>query len=289
MHTGIEWAFISFPDNQDVLDLVDQKRTGILSILDEQCRLPKCNDRSFNSATYDKCINHPRFKSSEGQKVCGRFSIEHYAGCVEYNTDSFVEKNKDELPKESTDLLVSSKNSFVRLLGDILNESSSPSSNSSSKTSCNGRLKRQNSSSLKRASVGSQFCSQLKQLRDRIDTTTPHYIRCLKPNDDLVPNNFNNLIIADQLRCAGVLEAVRVSRIGYPQRFTHSLFVSRYSLLSAKENSSSTSRTKQPSWKKQVNCVNSVTSATSLVKTVTRLMLPPGSPLSNKIPKYSSR
>ena len=34
-----------------------------------------------------------------------------------------------------------------------------------------------------------------------------------------------------QLRCAGVLEAVRVSRLGYPQRYDHASFVSRYKLL----------------------------------------------------------
>lgn len=32
---GIEWSFITFPDNQDVLDLIDRKHDGILSLLDE--------------------------------------------------------------------------------------------------------------------------------------------------------------------------------------------------------------------------------------------------------------
>jgi hypothetical protein len=44
---GIEWSFIDFPDNQEVLDLIEKKRTGIISILDEQCRLTKCTDQSF--------------------------------------------------------------------------------------------------------------------------------------------------------------------------------------------------------------------------------------------------
>ncbi len=37
-------------------------------------------------------------------------------------------------------------------------------------------------------SVGAKFSEQLKDLRIRIDATAPHYIRCLKPNDDLLPN-----------------------------------------------------------------------------------------------------
>ena len=40
---GIEWLFIEFPDNQDILDLIERKHVGILSLLDEQCRLAKCS------------------------------------------------------------------------------------------------------------------------------------------------------------------------------------------------------------------------------------------------------
>lgn len=80
-------------------------------------------------------------------------------------------------------------------------------------------------------SVGAQFSTQLAQLRSRIDTTVPHYIRCLKPNDELVPNSFDPKMIVDQLRCGGVLEAVRVSRAGYPTRYPHDVFKARYYIL----------------------------------------------------------
>ncbi len=51
----------------------------------------------------------------------------------------------------------------------------------------------------------------------------------------LVPDNFNPILIADQLRCNGVIEAIRVSRLGYPQRYAHNMFVSRYRAIAAKE------------------------------------------------------
>ena len=79
--------------------------------------------------------------------------------------------------------------------------------------------------------MGAQFSTQLAQLRSRIDTTVPHYIRCLKPNDELVPNSFDPKMIVDQLRCGGVLEAVRVSRAGYPTRYPHDVFKARYYIL----------------------------------------------------------
>ena len=38
-------------------------------------------------------------------------------------------------------------------------------------------------------------------------------------------------MIVDQLRCGGVLEAVRVSRAGYPTRYPHDVFKARYYIL----------------------------------------------------------
>ena len=52
---GILWKFISFPDNQDVLDLIDRKHT-------EQCIVPRSNlQRSQVHALHTKCDGHRRF------------------------------------------------------------------------------------------------------------------------------------------------------------------------------------------------------------------------------------
>ena len=39
----IDWSYITFVDNQDVLDLIEKKPLGILDLLDEQCRFPRVN------------------------------------------------------------------------------------------------------------------------------------------------------------------------------------------------------------------------------------------------------
>jgi myosin-5 len=36
---GIDWSYIEFVDNQDVLDLIEGK-LGVVDLLDEQCRFP---------------------------------------------------------------------------------------------------------------------------------------------------------------------------------------------------------------------------------------------------------
>jgi myosin-5 len=214
---GILWKYISFPDNQDVLNLIDRKHTGILAILDEQCIVPQSTDEKFTRYLYSKCDKHKRFSASSSQRVDYKFSIEHYAGNVEYSTDNWLEKNKDQLPAKSAALV---KNSSFELLSQIQKYVRSEE-----------RGGRRGRGTVVTKSVGYQFSTQLKTLRERIDITTPHYIRCLKPNDDLVQNRFEPKNIVHQLRCGGVLEAVRVSRAGYPTRYPHDIFLARYYIL----------------------------------------------------------
>lgn len=38
---AIDWSYIEFVDNQDVLDLIEKKPMGILDLLDELCRFPQ--------------------------------------------------------------------------------------------------------------------------------------------------------------------------------------------------------------------------------------------------------
>lgn len=38
---AIDWSYITFVDNQDVLDLIEKKPLGILDLLDEQCKFPR--------------------------------------------------------------------------------------------------------------------------------------------------------------------------------------------------------------------------------------------------------
>lgn len=218
---GIMWKFISFPDNQDVLDLIDMKHTGIMALLDEQCILPKSTDEKYTRYLYARCDRHPRFSATSAQRVDYLFSIEHYAGLVEYNTEGWLEKNKDQLPAAASELI---KSSDFDLLLDI-----------NRFVRAEDRAGR---GTVATKSVSFQFATQLRTLRARIETTVPHYIRCLKPNDELAPDYFEPKNIVEQLRCGGVLEAVRVSRAGYPTRYPHDVFTSRYYILGDRRDQS---------------------------------------------------
>lgn len=219
---GILWKFISFPDNQDVLDLIDKKHTGILALLDEQCILPKSTDEKFTRYLYARCDKLSRFNATSSQRVDYLFSIEHYAGFVEYTTDGWLVKNKDQLPSAASELLKSSNFKLIEQIQKFVRSE-----------------ERAGRGTVATKSVSSQFSTQLRVLRSRIDKTIPHYIRCLKPNDELVPEFFEPKNVVEQLRCGGVLEAVRVSRAGYPTRYPHDVFMARYHVLREKNDESS--------------------------------------------------
>ncbi|KAK6119602.1 hypothetical protein DH2020_046625 [Rehmannia glutinosa] len=72
---------------------------------------------------------------------------------------------------------------------------------------------------------------QLQALMETLSSTEPHYVRCVKPNSLNKPHRFENPSILHQLRCGGVLEAVRISLAGYPTRKTYHEFVDRFGII----------------------------------------------------------
>jgi len=233
---NIEWSFIEFPENQDVLDLIEKRGSGILSILDDQCRAPGPSDKAFALEMYKTCKSQPRFALSRKQQATLQFSVQHYAGPVEYTTLGFTEKNQDELPKEACELLRNSQVEFMRELAAILEQIREvPADTGPGSTPARKLVLHRADSSVARTSVGGQFRRQLRILRNKIDVTTPHYVRCLKPNDLLVPDHFDAAVVAEQLRCGGILEAVRVARAGFTQHYPHADFVRRYRALAWRE------------------------------------------------------
>ena len=226
----ISWSFIEFPDNQDCLDLIEHRQNGILAVLDDVCKLPQASDEKFANRLYKMLETNPRFSATMGQKRDLIFCVTHYAGPVEYLSTSFVEKNKNELPKEAIHLF---QQSTLPLLSTIFCDAWSPSGpeekDSVVATVGNGGShSHHGAGGGKVASVSTQFKSQLAQLMEKVSSTMPHYIRCLKPNDQSMADKFDRKRTTEQLRYGGVLEAVRVARSGFPVRLTHSDFYSRY-------------------------------------------------------------
>ncbi len=79
--------------------------------------------------------------------------------------------------------------------------------------------------------VTSKFKSQLGALLTTLGKTQCQYVRCIKPNVNKSPKEYNLSMVVSQLRSAGMIEAVRISRAAYPYRTTHEEFLSRFKAL----------------------------------------------------------
>ncbi|KAG5586929.1 hypothetical protein H5410_047363 [Solanum commersonii] len=149
----INWSYIEFIDNQDILDLVEKKPGGIIALLDEACMFPRSTHETFAQKLYQTFKNHKRF--CKPKLARSDFTICHYAGD-----------------------------------------------------------------------------QQLQSLLETLNATEPHYIRCVKPNNLLKPSIFENHNVLQQLRCGGVMEAIRISMAGYPTRRPFYEFLDRFGILS---------------------------------------------------------
>ncbi|KAG0457447.1 hypothetical protein HPP92_022604 [Vanilla planifolia] len=207
----INWSYIEFIDNQDILDLIEKKPGGIIALLDEACVLPRSTHETFAQKLYQTFKNHKRFSKPKLSR--SDFTIHHYAGDVTYQTELFLDKNKDYVVSEHQALLSASNCSFVSGLFPTLAEDKSKSS--------------------KFSSIGSRFKQQLQALLEILSATEPHYIRCVKPNNLLKPAIFENNNVLQQLRCGGVMEAIRISCAGYPTRRTFDEFIDRFGILTS--------------------------------------------------------
>ena len=207
----IVWNFIDYYDNQPCIDLIE-KPLGIFDLLDEECRVPKGTDQSWVEKLYDKCKKYPHFVKPRLNNA--GFIIVHFADRVEYQAAGFVEKNRDTVMEEQIQVLRRSTN---KLLLQLVKKKEEPTDGKAS--------------SKKRQTVGSQFRDSLVMLVDTLNSTTPHYIRCIKPNDQKARYTLNNVRTAQQLRACGVLETVRISSAGFPSRQSYEDFAVRYRVL----------------------------------------------------------
>ncbi|GAU25942.1 hypothetical protein TSUD_16800, partial [Trifolium subterraneum] len=205
----IDWSYIEFVDNQDVLDLIEKKPGGVIALLDEACMFPRSTHETFAEKLYQTLSSNKRFSKPKLSRT--GFTINHYAGDVTYQTDLFLDKNKDYVVPEHAALLSASNCSFVSGLFPPLPE--------------------ETMKSTKFSSIAAQFKQQLQSLLETLNATEPHYIRCVKPNNLLKPGIFENNDVLQQLRCGGVMEAIRISCAGYPTRKTFDEFAQRFKIL----------------------------------------------------------
>ncbi|XP_035538296.1 unconventional myosin-Va isoform X3 [Morone saxatilis] len=236
MKEQIPWTLIDFYDNQPCINLIEAKM-GILDLLDEECKMPKGSDDSWAQKLYN---THLKTSSLfEKPRMSNRaFIIKHFADKVEYQCDGFLEKNKDTVNEEQINVLKASKQKF-ELLVELFHDGEKAISPTGQVPGTGGRTRlsikpdksRDSKSKEHKKTVGCQFRNSLQMLMETLNATTPHYVRCIKPNDFKMAFTFDPKRAVQQLRACGVLETIRISAAGFPSRWTYQEFFSRYRVL----------------------------------------------------------
>ncbi|KAL1174683.1 hypothetical protein V6Z11_A04G031700 [Gossypium hirsutum] len=209
---GIDWSKVVFEDNQECLDLFEKKPLGILSLLDEESNAPNSTDFTLANKLKQHLNSNSYFKGDRGRA----FGVLHFAGEVHYDTNGFLDKNRDPLSSEVVQLLSSCDSQLPQLFA---------------KKMFNQPLQSVTSLDTTMQSVALQFKGQLFKLTHQLESTRPHFICCIKPNSKQLPGTYEEDLVLQQLRCCGIFEVIRISRSGYPTRMTHQAFSERYGFL----------------------------------------------------------
>jgi myosin V len=223
---GIELGEITYDDNTDVLDLVEG-RMGLIAFLNEECVRPGGSDKAFVSKAAATNKENPCFIRENGFHDM-EFGVNHYAGRVVYDATSFVTKNMDTLPSDLQDCATKSSNIIVakELTNEMsMNEPPTPVKN---KTSIAKSPAKRKGSNLVGQTVWTKFKNQLTALMTNLKLTRTRYIRCIKPNTMKRPLIMQHWSTVEQLRCAGVVAAVTISRSAFPNRLEHAVVLERF-------------------------------------------------------------
>jgi myosin-5 len=245
---GVKWNFTDYPDNSERLELFEHKSTGLFLLCDEQLKIPKPSDEKLVQSFYAKCSSYKHFTASKSDRGKMEFVVNHFACDVKYKAPGFVEKNRNDIAQEIFECYQSSDVPFLQgFLAASGHESHSPTARRRSERGMSVSAHRESESGhagagtpqthhktalavrKKTSSLASQFSRQLYELIAKIRSTRSHFVRCIKPNNQLLANTFDYEMVMNQLRCGGALGAVQVFRAGFPNRMDFRFFVSRYS------------------------------------------------------------
>lgn len=244
---NIDWQFVNFGlDLQPTIDLIESTSPiGILSCLDEECIMPKASDATFTEKLHqlhdkknrqsvtspildDGTPASPVSKYTKSRFAMG-FTVSHYAGKVEYRTDGWLDKNRDPLNANITSVLAGSVEPYVSTLFEEYRDDE-PLLGVTADGSGTARAPRRTKKGAFRT-VAQRHKEQLNTLMAQLRDTQPHFVRCIVPNENKKPGQVNVPLVLDQLRCNGVLEGIRIARLGYPNRLPFVEFRQRYEVL----------------------------------------------------------
>ncbi|XP_008055353.1 myosin-IIIa [Carlito syrichta] len=252
LNEDVDARVIEYEDNRPLLDMFLQKPMGLLSLLDEESRFPKATDQTLVEK-FEGNLKSQYFWRPKRMELS--FGIHHYAGKVLYSASGFLAKNRDTLPTDIVLLLRSSENSVIRQLvnhpltktgnlahsktKNVINyqmRTSEKSINLSKGETGEATRHARETTNMKTQTVASYFRYSLMDLLSKMVVGQPHFVRCIKPNNERQARIYDKEKVLLQLRYTGILETARIRRLGYSHRILFANFIKRYYVLCYKSS-----------------------------------------------------
>uniref|UniRef100_A0AAQ5YJ67 Myosin VIIBb n=1 Tax=Amphiprion ocellaris TaxID=80972 RepID=A0AAQ5YJ67_AMPOC len=211
----IVWNNIKFSDNQSILDLLAGKPCNLLALIDEESHFPKGSDSTLLQKVNVQHKGSKVYIPSKSEHDTD-FGICHFAGAVHYNSNGFLEKNRDAVSYDIIKMVDISTNELLHQIFE--NELSN-----------NGPKMAEKRKQV--PTLSGQFRQSLDSLMKALSACQPFFIRCFKPNNDKQSELFDRELCMRQLRYSGMMDTVRIRKLGYPVQHTFKDFLNRYRVL----------------------------------------------------------
>uniref|UniRef100_A0A8C3RS06 Myosin X n=1 Tax=Chelydra serpentina TaxID=8475 RepID=A0A8C3RS06_CHESE len=212
---GLVWKDIDWTDNGECLDLIE-KKLGLLALINEESHFPQATDCTLLEKLHSQHANNSFYVKP--RVAVHNFGVKHYAGEVQYDVRGILEKNRDTFRDDLLNLLRESRLDFIY---DLFEHVSSR--NNQDTLKCGSKHRK--------PTVSLQFKDSLHSLMATLSSSNPFFVRCIKPNTQKMPDQFDQTVVLNQLHYSGMLETVRIRRAGFPVRRQFQDFYKRYKVL----------------------------------------------------------
>lgn len=181
----------------------------IFCALDEESMFPRATDQTFIERLHLKYNNLDIYSFDKRKKLKG-FSLEHYAGKIDYSVAGFLKKNVDK------------QNYDIDVIIDFLFKTENVDETKSGK--------------LRMDSITNQFRNDLNIFLDKIKEADLHFIKCIKPNLKEQSMYFDSTLVKEQLQYNGILGLIRILKQGYSYHFDMEWFKKEYRNIYSEED-----------------------------------------------------
>lgn len=213
---------IKYTDNQPIMDLMDKKPFGIFHLIDSVGKVAKDDGKDDDKLLGDIDKNHtgnkyfwiPKLKKSI-------FGIKHTAKNVEYYIQGFVEKNKDELPKNLVEAIHEGDAEIMKIFDQKITHD---------------EIIEDKVANPMEKFLGYKFRQEMQSLMDELLSCECNFVRCIKPNETKTKNFWVPELALTQIRYLGILDSINVRRESLPVRRKFDDFYQRYQDLDEKSD-----------------------------------------------------